>query len=147
MEKIIESSEVLESATLMVQEEVARRCVAMNGTADFSSLTVFLQYFATVKYGFLVPPKCFYPAPKVESAVIHLLLGKRFPVADEERFLLTMRTAFQHRRKMMKSSLRNLYAPEKIEAALLHSKKSALARPEELSLEEWVQLYTYVSTC
>jgi 16S rRNA (adenine1518-N6/adenine1519-N6)-dimethyltransferase len=141
IEKILSSPNVIQSATLMVQEEVARRCVASPGGADFSSFSVFLQFYSHVRYGFLVPPNCFYPPPKVDSAVIRFDLQKKFSLADEEGFFKMVRCAFMQRRKMAKSSLRQLYESENIENAFHKLGKNPQVRPEELSLEEWVQFF------
>lgn len=141
IEKILSSPRVIQSATLMVQEEVARRCVASAQSADFSSFSIFLQFYSHVRYGFLVPPNCFYPPPKVDSAVIRFDLEKRFSLADEEGFFKMVRCAFMQRRKMAKSSLKKLYAAEAIETALQKLGKNLQVRPEELSVEEWVRFF------
>ncbi|MDB6081866.1 MAG: rsmA, partial [Chlamydiia bacterium] len=141
IEKIVDSSDVLYSATLMVQDEVARRCVAKVPSPDYSSFSLFLQYHAAVQYGFLVPPKCFYPAPNVDSAVIRFDLQKRFSVQKEKEFLAVVRLAFNQRRKMIRATLRDLYKAEIVESSLESLAKNPKARPEELSIESWVALF------
>ena len=144
IEKIVQSSSVIRSATLMVQHEVAKRIVAHAGTSDYSSFSVFLQFYSNVRYGFLVPPKCFYPPPNVDSAVIHFDLEKKFPHIDEEAFFKTVRTGFMQRRKMVRSTLKSLYPSQKIEAALGLLRKNPQVRPEEISLQEWVQFFEFL---
>ena len=144
IEKIIQSESVVSSATLMVQHEVAKRLVAKAGSSDYSSFSIFLQFYSNVQYGFLVPPKCFYPPPKVDSAVIRFDLEKKFPHIDEEAFFKLVRTGFMQRRKMVKSTLKELYPSKKIEEALELIGKTTQARPEEISLPEWVRFFEFL---
>jgi 16S rRNA (adenine1518-N6/adenine1519-N6)-dimethyltransferase len=132
--------EIFSSLTLMVQEEVARRFAASSGTSDYGSFTVFLNFYSKPSYAFKVGRRCFFPPPKVDSAVVHLNLIPPPPVAADSFFKLT-RTAFQQRRKMIKVSLKALYEQDKILHALTVLKLNPLARPEELSLEQWLALY------
>lgn len=149
LEKLMSLPHLIECAVLMVQEEVARRCTALSSTKDFSSFTVFLHYYSQPKYGFFVAPTCFYPVPKVGSAIIRLDLGKRYEVANEQQFFVATRTSFCHRRKMLTSSLKELYPVEKIQRALEAVKKPITARPENLSVEEWITFFNEVfkSSC
>src|SRR5437016_6302767 len=55
---------------VMVQEEVARRFTASPGTRDYSSFTIFLNFYSTPRYAFTVSKNCFYPVPSVQSAVV-----------------------------------------------------------------------------
>lgn len=131
LEKIAGLQEYVESATLMVQEEVARKFVAPSH--------IFIHYYFQPHYCFKVSPKCFYPAPKVYSAVIRLDFLQRYPVDDPERFFTLVNAANLHRRKMVKVTLRAYYPQEVIERALLSCRISPNARPEELTIVEWVK--------
>lgn len=139
--KLIEMHAVLSLLVLMVQEEVAQRFVALPCTKAYGSLTLFLQYHSHPSYGFSVSNKCFYPPPSVQSAVVLLKLHQPYVVSNSERFFTCTRTAFAHRRKMLRGSLRELYAPEKIMSCLTQIGKDPLARPETLSLPEFIQLF------
>jgi 16S rRNA (adenine1518-N6/adenine1519-N6)-dimethyltransferase len=131
--------------TIMVQKEVADRFVAKVGTKDYSSFTLFLQFFAQVSYGFTVEPSCFYPKPTIQSAVVHLKLRPPPAINDPEKFFLFIRTAFGKRRKMMKASLKELFPSSLVESSLEKIEKNPLARPEELSLDEFIRLYEILS--
>jgi len=134
---------LITSLTLMVQKEVADRFVAKKNSRDYSSFTVFLNYFSISKTCFTIEPTCFHPKPKVRSAVVHFsLIPPPRPVSAE--FFRMTRTAFQKRRKMLRSSLKDLYGPEKIEQALIELGFSKETRPQELSLEEFIGLYERV---
>jgi 16S rRNA (adenine1518-N6/adenine1519-N6)-dimethyltransferase len=140
-QKIFDHSDLFESCTCMIQHEVALRCLAKPKTKECGSLTLFSNYYATPKWGFFVSNSCFYPVPKVGSAVIKLEIGKKYAVDDEEAFFKTTRLAFCHKRKMLTSSLRELYLQPQIVQALTKANLSVETRPQELSIEEWVSLF------
>jgi 16S rRNA (adenine1518-N6/adenine1519-N6)-dimethyltransferase len=144
IEKIAEASSVISSATLMVQDEVAKRFVAKEKSSDYGYFSAFLKLASDVKYGFLVPSNCFYPAPKVHSAVIYLDFEKKTLPQDEKQFLKMLKAAFMKRRKMLKASLKDLYPPQQIEAALQEMGKELTARPEELTASEWLKLFKLI---
>ncbi len=128
----------IQALTLMVQKEVALRFIAQKGSADYSSFTLFLQYYADIFYGFNVTPTCFYPAPKVHSAVVQLVLKPPPAIPFPEKLI---RRAFQQRRKMLRTSLKDL----PIEPFLKEMGLNPQARPEELSLSNFLELSTRLS--
>ncbi|CUI17582.1 Ribosomal RNA small subunit methyltransferase A [Candidatus Protochlamydia naegleriophila] len=129
------------SLTVMVQEEVARRMTAAPGTSDYSSFTIFLNFYSTPRYAFTVSRNCFYPAPKVDSAIVVLELKEPPPNVNTEEFFKITRTAFEHRRKMLRASLKSLFDPHQISEALEAIGQNPLARPEVLSLDDFLKLY------
>lgn len=138
--KLVKEEPLISDLVLMVQDEVARRFTAQPGTSEYSSFTIFLNYYAKVKYAFQVRRNSFYPPPKVDSAVVHLKLHPSPFVEDEELLFKITRTAFEHRRKMLRSSLRELFAPEAIMEGLQQIGKDPQSRPETLSLSEFIAL-------
>lgn len=141
LERFISSHSIFSQLVVMVQEEVARRLTSPPGNRIYGSLTVFLNYYSRPHYAFRVSSSCFYPIPKVDSAVVALELKEPPRVADEARFFELTRTAFEQRRKMLRSSLRELYKAENVMQALEFLGKSPLARPEELSIDDFVALF------
>lgn len=133
-------NERISSITVMVQKEVARRFIAKKNTADYSSFTLFLQFYGAVRYGFTVEPTCFYPRPKVQSAVVKIDL-KPFPQVVAEDFFRLTRTAFKQRRKMLRASLKELYGAEQVEWALASLSFPNTTRPEDLSLDNFLDLF------
>lgn len=138
---LVERRDLFSSLTLMVQEEVARRFTGQPKTKDYSGFTIFLEYYTHPTYGFGVSRHCFYPQPEVDSAVVHLQLHPPPPSVDAEFFFRLTRTAFEHRRKMLRASLKDFASPKIIMKALEECGLSPLARPEELSLENFLNLY------
>lgn len=138
---LIKMRNTFSSLVLMVQEEVARRFTAQPNTSEYSSFTVFLNFYSTPRYGFTVSPHCFYPEPSIKSAIVVLDLKTPPVVSNEEAFFIMTRTAFGHRRKMLRASLRDLYGTEVVVNALTAIGINPQARPEVLSLDDWLLLF------
>lgn len=136
--KILQAHQAVASACLMVQQEVAERFMAPSKTKLYGAINVAINYYAKARYGFFVSRNSFYPAPRVDSAVIHLALDKPFTAADDTLFFAMVDKAFSMRRKQLASSLREFFPPEKIQQALASLKLAPTTRPEELSIQEWV---------
>lgn len=134
-------SPLFSSLTIMVQKEVADRMMAAAGSKDFGSFSLFIQFYTQPKSSFKVGAGCFYPRPKVDSAVVHLELKKELPDVDPKSFFLITRKAFQKRRKMLSSSLQPLFSAEATRKALSLSQLNPQARPEDLSLEQWILFF------
>jgi len=135
----------IDTLTLMVQKEFADRMVAQPSTKDYSSFTVFLQFYAKVTERFTVSPHCFFPEPSVFSSVVHCKLHPPLLEKESDSFFLLTRTAFGQRRKMLRSTLGELYGKEQVEKALIDIGHPSTERPENLSIEEFISLYEIVS--
>lgn len=138
-------SDLTESLTIMVQKEFGDRMASQKGTPEYSSLTVFLQFYGNVASSFTVKPSCFYPRPKVHSSVVHCKLHPPLLPGKEEPFFQLTRTAFGQRRKMLRASLKDLYSPEKVEKALVAIGHPPTQRPEGLSVHEFISLYAQLN--
>ncbi len=143
--KLIPQNQLFSSLTLMVQDEVAKRFIGKPGTAEYSSFTVFLNFFSEPRYSFQVSRNCFYPVPRVESAIVTLDLKVPPKVSCEENFFKMTRKSFEQRRKMLRASLKELYTPEAVTKALTDLGFNPLARPETLSLEQFIALFEKLS--
>lgn len=107
--KLLESGHFA-AITVMIQREVAKRICAAPGTADYGAFSVFCQYYARCEYLFEVPPDCFYPAPKVTSAVVTLTpQPKPDCVDDPTSFFGVVKAAFAQRRKTLLNCLGSAY--------------------------------------
>jgi 16S rRNA (adenine1518-N6/adenine1519-N6)-dimethyltransferase len=124
-----------------VQKEVAERFVAKEGSKDYSSFTVFIQHYAKATYAFTVEPSCFFPRPKVRSAVVHFAMKEKEFIPDMDHFLLLVRQAFSQRRKMLKASLRNFFPKQVLEKAAKSSGICLTLRPEALSRGNFLSLH------
>lgn len=95
------------SVTVMVQKEAAQRMTARPGTDGYGLFTVLCNYYAEPRLLFDVPPSCFLPQPKVNSAVMQLVVRENLPweVKDEELFFRVVKATFAQRRKTLQNSL------------------------------------------
>lgn len=146
LEWLIDQRAIVSDAVLTVQWEVAERLGASPGTREWGSLSVFLQYHADVRVLRKVGKASFSPAPKVDSAVIHLRFrhAPACAVKDEELFFRLVRRSFQKRRKTVLNALTDdsdgrLSKPN-VEKALRGSGIDPVRRAETLSLPEWARL-------
>ena len=93
----------------MVQEEVARRMAADENSPSkqYGLLTILSQFWADVEIFRLVGRKSFFPAPKVNSALVKLdvLEKPRLDLTDYTHFRKTVKAAFSQRRKNIKNCL------------------------------------------
>ncbi|MEC7261729.1 MAG: 16S rRNA (adenine(1518)-N(6)/adenine(1519)-N(6))-dimethyltransferase RsmA [Candidatus Thermoplasmatota archaeon] len=141
---------VLQQVVLMVQHEFGQR-LSMNHPADVGSLgmTVALDWDVTEHH--MVPPHHFSPQPAVQSQVIELCPHNKVFSVDKRLVRQTIHHAFEQRRKKIRSTLKRV--PKRISRIKgWHAQrwKDAMqslqelemmdARPEELTLDDWVQL-------
>ncbi|MFY0595856.1 MAG: 16S rRNA (adenine(1518)-N(6)/adenine(1519)-N(6))-dimethyltransferase RsmA [Cognatishimia sp.] len=128
-----------ESLTLMFQREVAERIVAKPGSKAYGRLAILSQWRADARIVLHLPPEAFSPPPKVHSAVVHLdaLTEPRFE-ADAGTLSRVVATAFNQRRKMLRSSLKSV-SPD-IEDRLVAAGIKPTDRAEVVSLEAFCAL-------
>jgi 16S rRNA (adenine1518-N6/adenine1519-N6)-dimethyltransferase len=104
-------------------------------------LAVLIQYYATVKYGFTVPPGAFSPRPKVDSAVVRLDWTS---APDARPFTDFVHHAFSSRRKKLANNLLSAFGSldrEEVSRRLKDAGIDDNARPEELSVEQFLRVY------
>ena len=140
--KVFETFSAVRDLTMMIQREVAQRIVAQPGSKKYGILSVFSRFYGIPKLFFHVSPNCFYPKPKVTSSVIHIDLHEQLPyVVNNELFQHVVKASFGKRRKTLRNSLTFLpYEEAMVEKALSAIDFPLEKRPEDLSLEKFVQL-------
>ncbi len=127
----------------MLQKEVVERICAKPSTKAYGRLSVICSLIATVEKCFDVAPAAFYPPPKVYSAIVKLTPLENIPNSDLiSRVELITRMAFAGRRKMIKSSLKNL-APN-ISALLAKLDISDNCRAENLTPNHYLSLASLI---
>jgi len=140
LRQVVAHRAVLSGAVLMVQREVRDRLVAEPATKQYGALTVFTRAGFEVATVCRLRPGSFYPAPKVESAVVRLL-PRTVPLAEEtESFQAVVRAAFQMRRKTLRNALRGLGDADRADRALSAAGIDPGRRGETLSIEEFAHL-------
>lgn len=126
-----------QSMTLLVQKEVAERIARAKKE---SMLSLSVKAYGTPTYLFTVPRGAFFPAPKVDSAVLHIraIRADAFASKKEEgSFFSLLHYGFAHKRKLLARNL-EAHAPlKKIHTAFDTLSIPHKARAEDLSLETW----------
>jgi 16S rRNA (adenine1518-N6/adenine1519-N6)-dimethyltransferase len=131
---------------LMVQEEVAARIVAPEGSSTYGALAVGVRSVAGARILFRVGRKAFRPVPGVDSAVVRIdpFRPERLAADEELRLRRLVRAAFQWRRKQLGKILRDhpdlALSPEVAEAAATAAGVDLRDRPERLSPERFIRL-------
>jgi 16S rRNA (adenine1518-N6/adenine1519-N6)-dimethyltransferase len=126
---------------LMVQKEVAETIAAEPG--KMSLLSVSVQFYGEARIISPVPAECFYPAPKVDSAIVRIDPSPQPRVAvDETGFFEIVRAGFTAPRKQLLNSLAQGLGVSKSEVLPLLERAGIVPqrRAETLSLEEWARL-------
>ena len=134
--KAIENREFVPEFAGMFQKEVAKRIAEKEGSKVYGILSVLTQAFFDVEYLFTVPPTVFNPPPKVDSGVIRLIRKKDYSLpVDEKLFFRVVKTAFNQRRKMLRSSLKSFKLSDSLKEEPIFAR-----RPEQLSVQEFISL-------
>ena len=126
----------------MFQKEVAERIAAGPGSKVYGVTSVLIQASYEPKIIIKVSPGSFFPAPKVHSAVLYLKRKENYTLpCSRALFRTIVKTAFNQRRKMLRNTLKPLIKDE-----TLLQKEIMTKRPEQLSLEEFIQLTITLDT-
>ncbi|CAG36904.1 16S rRNA (adenine(1518)-N(6)/adenine(1519)-N(6))-dimethyltransferase RsmA [Desulfotalea psychrophila] len=153
--KLIEHRDIIPTATIMLQEEVADRLLAKPGTKEYGIPTILLGCCASIKKKMVLKPAEFHPRPKIDSAVITVDFTKppELPEYNKELLSRVVRSAFSQRRKTILNTLSSasFFFAEKENKAKNKAmtektiEKAGFAvslRPEVLSIQDFVRLTT-----
>jgi 16S rRNA (adenine1518-N6/adenine1519-N6)-dimethyltransferase len=141
--RIAEARGQFDVAVLMMQREVGQRVLAPAKTSARGSLSVYLQIQFEIRKVVQVPAGSFLPPPKVDSLVLAFTPRETGLSVDEEEFFFRMlRLAFAQPRKTLANNLSaGLHVPRELALrALERSDLGEKARPQELTVEEWISL-------
>ncbi len=138
IEKFLTEKKQPSSVTFLVQKEVAERIVTKDGKE--SILSISIKVFGNPKYIATVPKGAFAPAPKVDSAIVHIAnvsndIFEKNKIT-EERFFEVVKKGFAHKRKQLGRNLDDVVEKNKFEECGIDLK----TRAEELKAEDWVCL-------
>ncbi len=149
---------------LMVQKEVAERICAKPG--DMSVLSVSVQYYAEPEIVDIVPRASFWPAPKVDSAIIKLRVKRDISLAlssaeeresepspsqrrgqgevsPDQQFFHIVKIGFANRRKFLIKNLEQVVGKknkEQLQKIFSELHLDPKVRAQELSVEQWKEL-------
>ncbi len=146
--KLLDHHKQIQSCVLMMQKEVAERIVAEPGGKDYGALTIGVAYRTDATLIATLSPENFYPAPKVDSALLKLTMREnpKVWVENEQFFFKVVRTAFRTRRKMLKNTLvRSRLASAKVlETAFEELDIAPERRAETLDITEFADLANFL---
>jgi 16S rRNA (adenine1518-N6/adenine1519-N6)-dimethyltransferase len=145
--KMLDYRDLIPCCTGMIQREVALRMASQPGTKAYGILSVLIQAWYDVEYLFTVDENVFNPPPKVKSAVIRMTRNSTQRLdCDEALFKRVVKTVFNQRRKMLRVSLRQLFSGDTLPDASFFASDMMTRRPEQLSVQDFVQLTNLVQT-
>jgi 16S rRNA (adenine1518-N6/adenine1519-N6)-dimethyltransferase len=142
LKRFIDDRDRIQDVTVMVQKEVAERLIAEPSTREYGPLSVLVQYYAAVKYGFTVARGSFKPPPKVESAVVRFEWKPDVP--DAREFTDFVHHAFGSRRKKLVNNLAGMIGSlsrDDIQKRITEAGIPDNARPEDLSVSDFLRVY------
>ena len=151
--KMLEDSRYISRAVFIVQKEVAERLCAPPGCKDYGILTVYCQAYLAASIHAIISAECFYPAPKVDSAVIELapLAEKSWHGPEEELFRTIVRIGFSQRRKTFQNCLKAYIGQrginaEELKAAAAQQNIALTRRAETFTVEEFYRLTSLIKS-
>jgi len=150
---LLHNDDRIESIVVMMQKEVAERLTAKPSTKAYGSLSVIMQQQKNVDIAFLVSKDSFIPSPKVDSAIIKITTKEQTGSQpfDLKKFQGFVRGCFMHRRKSLYNNLQGIFGKtaeikENIKEVTAEMGLSDNARPEELTVEQFVELCNRCNT-
>lgn len=138
----LEAAHQPQRLVVMVQKEVAGQITAK--PPEMSLLALSVQFYGVPKRVSTVPAGCFYPPPRVASAILRIdvLPQRRLPVEQEKQFFVLARAGFGTRRKQLANALSGGLDIDKAEivALLRQAVIDPARRAETLAIDEWLKL-------
>lgn len=130
------------SITVMVQKEVAERIASGESDPEYGGISAIVQYYGETSIKRVVKRDMFYPAPKVDSAILSIVKKSGVDHDFGERLAKVIKVSFQNRRKQLANNLSTgLNIEKSVAIAILTELNiSATIRAEELSVERFMQL-------
>jgi 16S rRNA (adenine1518-N6/adenine1519-N6)-dimethyltransferase len=129
----LEQKDKPELLILMVQKEVGERVVAKPG--ELSILGISVQIYADVEIVSYVDKKSFWPIPEVDSVILKINPKEKYPeIKDKKLFFRIIKTAFAGKRKQLKNTIKDI-------ESLKRSGIDPCLRPQDVNLEQWIELY------
>ena len=126
--------------TLMLQKEVSERLKTKPGTKVYGLLSVLYALVAEVTLLMTLHPASFYPPPEVASQVVKIE-WKPEGEKVEKPFITFLKQIFSHRRKTILNALKGYLQAEEIKKVLLANQIDPHVRPEQISPEQFLELY------
>jgi 16S rRNA (adenine1518-N6/adenine1519-N6)-dimethyltransferase len=137
---LLDAVDVIEDQHFMLQKEVIDRMVAKPSTSDYGRLSVMLQWRYAMESVLFVPPHCFDPPPRVNSAIVRMVPHAVPAVVDIQLLSEVVQVAFSQRRKLMRHTL-----GQWLQARAFKGDFNVQRRAEEVPVHEYVALVQALS--
>ncbi|KAF9668899.1 hypothetical protein SADUNF_Sadunf14G0051500 [Salix dunnii] len=145
---LLPMGDIFSEIVLLLQDETALRLVESSlRTSEYRPINIFVNFYSDPEYKFKVPRSNFFPQPNVDAAVVKFKLKQAvdYPaVSSTKSFFSMVNSAFNGKRKMLRKSLQHICTPVEIEEALQNVGCLATSRPEELTLDDFVNLHNSI---
>jgi 16S rRNA (adenine1518-N6/adenine1519-N6)-dimethyltransferase len=129
-----------------IQKELADRIIAKPWSKEYGALSVWMQVQADVEIVRLMPPSVFWPAPRVQSAIVRIIVDwERRAAVPDLRYLHDFTKAiFLHRRKFLRanlvSALKGTLDKPAVDAVMAEMELADDARTEQLGVPTLLRL-------
>jgi len=129
-----------------IQKELGDRIVAKPRSKDYGALSVWMQSQADAEIVRIMPPSVFWPPPKVESAIMRIVVDpvRRAAIPDLRYFHQFVKTIFIHRRKFLRANvvaaMKQHLSKQEVDEVLSEMALPADARTEQLDIETLFRL-------
>jgi len=145
---IIKHRSHISRAVLTTQKELGERIASGPGSKNWAPLSIFCQCHFDIRMEFIIPPKAFYPPPKVYSCTLSLTPREEYEIADWGNFEEVVRQAFLHRRKQLANNLAQIDGMDKkkIKGILEDMGFEGNIRAEAVSIQEFINLAEKIKT-
>ena len=137
--KLIEDKINVEKIVVMVQKEVGDRFKAHPGTKDYSSLSIFLNYYFDIVKILDVSRNVFMPKPNVDSIVLEFRQKEVKKNVNEDIFFKLIRDSFKQKRKTLRNNLKD-YDLDTIEKVLKKYNLDLSVRAENISMDIFIEI-------
>jgi 16S rRNA (adenine1518-N6/adenine1519-N6)-dimethyltransferase len=144
IEKLLNQNTFISKISIMIQKEVALRIISKKDKKTYSSFSIFVNYHSIPSLIHTVSKNCFYPSPKVDSAIL-LLDIKNLDEKMPDEFFKFVQKAFNQRRKKLVTSLKNLIEKDSLIKTLKDLNLDINARAENLSINDYISIYKILS--
>ncbi|WP_339734518.1 16S rRNA (adenine(1518)-N(6)/adenine(1519)-N(6))-dimethyltransferase RsmA [uncultured Gimesia sp.] len=130
-----------------IQYELGLKMCSKPSSSNYGALSVWLQSQCFVKLLKKLGPTVFWPRPKVDSAIMQLTPNPKLKETIKDRVFFQdfLRRIFQHRRKLMRSTIVSMYSKQLTKSAVdeilsVHGIEIEKARAEEFTISEMIEL-------
>ena len=143
----LESENAPQEMVLMVQKEVAERLVAKPGNRERGITTIMVEFYGMAEIIETVANKSFWPIPEVDSAILRICTKDQRPKTkdiDSKIFFRIVKAGFSQKRRQIHHPLKAIFhlSSDQIKSILKEADIDPMNRAEDLSLENWVKLYS-----